>query len=409
MKIVTDEPTSLPTVSPTVARNVSPLQERIEGGAYRAGEWLPTERALAGEFGVSRILIRSAVKELERRHLVVCHPNCRPLVREVVSVEAPPTAQPTISPQAAITTRRNLALWIWPQPSWPGSAMTIRGIQEAAGREYRLVLESPEDWNDLPAAESRFLRHVAEHRDAEGIILAYTGRQANLPDLKTLRAAGVPLVFLDHRPPEGFGADYVGVDNRRGAEQIVRHLLALGHRSIAHVSNFDDISTVAERLAGYRRALARAGIPYRPELVQKDPGPPPGGDANEGCETMVDYWMGLREPPTAIFAVSDIVAYRVIHSLRACGLRVPEDVSVAGFDGIERWVPGQAFLTTVHQPFDDMGFAAVELLLDRIKAGPDAPYRHVILDVPFVANTSTGPVPRRSSGATGAGKIAPAV
>jgi len=266
----------VPSVSPTVARIVSVLKERVEAGVYPVGEWLPTERMLAGEFGVSRILIRSAVKELERRQLVVCHPNCRPLVRG----DAAPAPPATLPLSAAA--RKSLALWIWPQPSWPGSAMLIRGIQEGAGRAYRLVLEAPEDWNDLPTAEARFLRQVAEERgDVEGILLSYMGRQANLPHLEAIRAAGVPMVFLDHRPPDGLGADYVGVDNRRGAEQIVGHLLSLGHRSIAHLSNFDDISTVAERLAGYRRALERARVPLRPELVRKDPGPPAGGHPEE--------------------------------------------------------------------------------------------------------------------------------
>src|SRR4029079_11067271 len=101
----------------------------------------------------------------------------RPLVREMAPAAAPPSSPPQGTP---VTARQSLALWIWPQPSWPGSAMTIRGIQEAAGRAYRLVLESPEDWNDLPTAESRFLRQVVEDRgDVEGILLSYMGRQAN--------------------------------------------------------------------------------------------------------------------------------------------------------------------------------------------------------------------------------------
>jgi LacI family transcriptional regulator len=155
--------------------------------------------------------------------------------------------------------------------------------------------------------------------------------------------------------------------------------------------------------------LERPGGPFRPDLVRKDPGPPPGGHPEEGCEEIVDYWMGLPDPPTAVFAVSDIVAYRVMHALRARGLRVPEDISVAGFDGIERWTPGPPFLTTVHQPFDRMGAAAVELLLDRVASGPEAPFRHLLLDVPFVANRSTGPVPHHRAVSIEGKKITPVV
>src|SRR5207248_1783281 len=139
----------------------------------------------------------------------------------------------------------------------------------------------------------------------------------------------------------GVEADYVGVDNADAAEQIVRHLLAMGHRSIAHLTNRDRASTVADRLAGYRRALAAAGISYRPELVLEAPFLEPKPDLGGRTDDQVaEELLGLPDRPTAVFAVNDYNALSLIAALRVRGLRVPEDMAVAGFDDVERWTPG---------------------------------------------------------------------
>jgi LacI family transcriptional regulator len=229
---------------------------------------------------------------------------------------------------------------------------------------------------------------MAQDQVIVGIILWYLGGDANLPTLQALRAARIPLLFIDRRPPADFAADYVGVDNEQAAEEVVKHLLARGHRSIAHVSNFDTASTVMERLAGYRHALTAAGIPFRPELVQKAPDPP-GDHTTDGCETLLDTLLSLPDPPTALFAVNDYVALRLLAILRGRNIRVPEDIAIAGFDGIERWMPGKPFLTTANQPFERIGRRAVEILLQRIEKGPASVCQHILLEAPLSAHAST--------------------
>jgi DNA-binding LacI/PurR family transcriptional regulator len=374
-------PDTTTNVSPTVARIVTTLTDRIHSGFYPAGEWLPSERDLASDFNVSRILVRSALKELERQDLLVCAANRRPIVSRSINL-ARPTAR----------ARRSLAAWIWPNAIWPPTGMILRGIQESLGSEFRLVLGSPVGvtWEENYASEGRFLQQVCEDRDIEGLILGYMGGQSNLAALEAVRAANVALVFLDHLPPTSFHADYVGVNNRYGTEQAAKYLISIGHRSIAYVANYDTLSTVEERLAGYRRALSSAGIEYRETLVERDPGPT-GNDPEQGCEQLVERLLGLPEPPTAICAVNDVVALRVIAALRSLNVRVPDDISVIGFDGVERWGPTQPFLTTVQQPFQRIGEQAIELLLERIKYGPSTPYKHAILDVELAVHRSTRP------------------
>lgn len=369
--------------SPSVLHLTAQLQDRILSGKYVHGRWLPSERELSGQFGVSRMVVQAAVKILEQRGLIARSARCRPIVQYPgnTDVEAPRR-----------TRRHDIGLWIWPNPGDPSGAMIVQGIRKALDSDaYRLIVSSPVEatWQAFQRAERRFLQEMAQDPDIQGVILWYLGAEDNLPMLQRLRDANIPLVFIDRRPPAGFDADYVGVDNERTARQIVEHLIRRNHRVIAHVSNRDTASTVQERRAGYENALRAAGLPVRAELIERDPGPS-GEDPNEGTEPLIDRLLAAPEPPTAIFAVSDYVALRVISGLQKRGLRIPQDIAVAGFDGLQRWMLGGPFLTTANQPFESIGVRAVELLLRRIQAGPTAAYQHILLDAPLNINGSTG-------------------
>jgi DNA-binding LacI/PurR family transcriptional regulator len=369
--------------SPSIRHIASTLEARIRSGAYAGGRWLPPERALAEEFQVSRATLRHALKELDRRKLLVRTAGCRPLVVGGRSAET----------EGAGPARRSLGLWISGDPSDLGGTITARGVLQALDADaFRLVTANPsgKTQEEAIASEGLALMRMARDEDIAGILLWYLGGSANLPTLEALRRAQIPVVFVDRAPPDGFEADYVSVDNTEAAAAIVRHLLDMGHRSIAHLTNRDRASTVAERLAGYRHALEAAGIPYRPERVLEAPFMEPEPDRGGRTDDQVaEQLLGLPDRPTAVFAVNDYHALSLIAALRARGVRVPEDVVVAGFDDAERWTPGHSFLTTARQPFDRMGAEAVKLLLRRLRT-PAGPYRHVVLDAPLVVRGSTG-------------------
>jgi Transcriptional regulators len=379
-------------VSPSAQHVAQVLERKILSGEYQSGQWLPSERVLAEEFGVSRVIIRAAVQAVEERNLITRAARCRPVVRGVSAASGGDA--PTSAPIAAA--RRNVALLIWPAASWPGSASIVQGIRQTLSLDdFRLVLETAVGDTDreISASEARFLQRLHQDQDIEGLILWYLGGEApaNREALETVRSARIPMVFIDRRPPSGFDADYVGVDNVRAAEQVTRHLIAAGHRRVAHVTNLDNASTVYERRQGYERALRRAGIEPRPEWIRADTGSS-AEDHASGCARFVDEWLAQPEPPTAVFAVNDIVAFHLIAVLRERGVRVPEDIAVAGFDGMERWGHAAPFLTSAYQPFEQIGAHAAELLLERIEQGAEAPYRHVLLDAPLTVRASTGAV-----------------
>lgn len=366
--------------SPTAILVTNALRERVLSGDYGTHGRLPTERQLAEEFGVSRTIIRKAIEELEQQNLVIRSPRCRPIIRR--------TLQPEHNQQA---TRMTLGLWLWPSATSPGASAILRGIYRTLdANRYRLIVESPVEvnWQTVVNSEAQFLHRITCDRDVAGVLLWYLGGKANLPILQQVRAAGIPLVFLDRRPPEGFLADYIGVDNRHAARQIARHLISRGHQNIVHITNVDNASTVHERLLGYRDALLEAGIPFRPDLVLTETAAPEDGYRNVH-EALVEHLMQLPGPPTAVFCVNDVLAFRLIDALKARGVRVPEDIAVAGFDGLERWLPGSPFLTTANQPFERIGEWAAQLLLQRIEFGENGVFQQILLEAPLSIHAST--------------------
>jgi LacI family transcriptional regulator len=166
-----------------------------------------------------------------------------------------------------------------------------------------------------------------------------------------------PLLPLDHRIPS------VLVANRSGADQAMAHLLALGHRRIAAITGPPGWVATEDRRAGYREALAGAGIPFVTTLeVEAD------FDAAAGAAAAAQL-LDLPEPPTAIFAFSDAIAIGALRSASERGLRVPQDLSIVGFDDIEHATVVSPTLTTVRQPLAEMGRTAVGLLTRLLEHG----------------------------------------
>jgi LacI family transcriptional regulator len=189
-----------------------------------------------------------------------------------------------------------------------------------------------------------------------------------------------PLMPLDERIPS------VSAAHTSGADQAMRHLLELGHRRIAQISGPRGWVATEDRRRGYRAALAAAGILPDPALeVEAVPETVPGRDA-------AGYLLDLSEPPTAIFAFNDNIAVGAIQAARARGLRVPDDLSIVGFDDVESATIVTPALTTVRQPLAEMGRTAVSLL-NRLLERQRFETLHVELATRLVVRDSTAPPP----------------
>jgi LacI family transcriptional regulator len=198
--------------------------------------------------------------------------------------------------------------------------------------------------------------------------------------LKELQAQRFPYVLVDQHDPSD-QSNVVDATNWQGAYIATEYLINLGHRRIGLIAGTPQIASAQERLAGYKAALADHQIDFDPDLVaQGDFWRPVGYQA---ANTLLD----LKHPPTAIFASNDLSAFGAMEAIHARGLRIPEDISIVGFDDIPQASLVHPKLTTVRQPLDEMGRAAVQILLDQIE-DPSQPPRRVTLATQLIVRDS---------------------
>jgi len=190
---------------------------------------------------------------------------------------------------------------------------------------------------------------------------------------------GYPLILVDHRYGDG-RFDTVAINNVVGGRRAVEHLLSLGHRRIGFVGGSLRSPSFRERLDGYREALSEAGIPADESLVQL-------GESHGGHDSMMRL-LDLPEPPTAVFACNDLNAVRALKAARQRGLRVPEDVSLIGYDDASCAVETWPHLTTMRVDAEEMGRLAVRRLVARIN-GQKGPAEENILVSRLVTRDST--------------------
>lgn len=357
---------------------IEAMRSRIELGIYGAGRSLPSERALAQDLQVSRLVVRQAIEELGNLGLIVCKPNCRPVVKGVW----------TKTNRTRAHGPRHVFIWLWPNTAYYSASCILKGIQSIpVPSDVRLVVggaSGDTDFEGSQDTERKFLYDVAQDDHAAGVIMWYIGCDRNLAALEAVKAAGIPIVFVDRMPPKPLEGDYVGTDNVSAAQAGVRHLIELGHTRIAFITNQDLASTVKDRMTGYRRALAEARVPYDPELVCTE-----FVDEPEGVEPALDALLNLSSPPTAIVGVNDHIALQVYAALERRGLSIPQDISVLGFDGLLRWVTGGGYLTSCCQQFERIGQLALELLMERVSSSSPGASRHILLEAPLADCGST--------------------
>jgi LacI family transcriptional regulator len=231
-----------------------------------------------------------------------------------------------------------------------------------------------------PERERRYVETLIA-KQVDGLILASTLHDAG--ELERLFAAvRTPVVVVD-RDLELPGVDVVLADNEQGGYLATRHLLSLGHTRIGCITGSSELVPSAQRAAGYRRALAEAGIESDHALTKR-------GDFNYGGGRRATAEL-VDSGATAVFASNDLMALGALGALASRGLRAPEDVSVCGFDDVFPAAIVSPSLTTVRQPLRDLGRAAVDILLARIAGEAPAEPARRLFPTELVVRESTAP------------------
>lgn len=261
----------------------------------------------------------------------------------------------------------------------PYTAQVVQSIDEALARaEYELVLHTT---------------HGHHHKEAVYVDILTRGMVDGLmmliplgptPYLQQLHKRRFPYVIIcDHQQYDDFSPT-VSTTSRQGAYDVMRYLIALGHRRIGFITGRPDFISAAERLEAYKAALSAYGLPLDPALIYT------GDYQYRAAYTATTALLDLPQPPTAIFAANDLSAFAVYDVARSRGLRVPDDLSVAGFDDVPQSAYMHPALTTVRQPLLAMGEAATRLLMDTI-ADPNRPAERIVLPTELIIRESCQP------------------
>jgi LacI family transcriptional regulator len=261
----------------------------------------------------------------------------------------------------------------------PWAFEVLRGAEKEAHRlGASLILTVTHDRHDQPR---EWIKTLAARRTDGAVFVVSRVHQRVVRRLRTL---SVPLVVVDPVGLSGAEVPSIGCTNWAGGASATEHLIELGHRRIAVIGGPPEMMCSQERIAGHQAALSRAGIPMSRSLVRH------GDFYVEGGRKAAAALLGLREPPTAIFAGSDEQARGVYDEAHARGLRIPEDLSVVGFDDVDvcEWMSPR--LTTVRQPIAQMAALAIRTVLQDPPPSSETPNR-IELSTTLVVRNSTAP------------------
>jgi GntR family transcriptional regulator, arabinose operon transcriptional repressor len=349
----------------------SALRRQLQSGRWQPGDRIPSEAELVQQFGVSRITVGRAVKDLRADGLVERRRGAGTFVRRKDSsgqlsfgLLIPDLGDTEIfepicqGMMASPLAREHMLLW--------GSAMVAGSSKEE--RAWTLCRQ--------------FIERSVSGVFFAPLELSHSKDELNRRIGNALDSARIPIVLLDRGLlpyPQPGRHDLVGLDNHRAGYAVTEHLLQLGTTRIAFVGPENAASTVDEREAGYREALYALGAPLDRRLVRRiDP------DDDEAVKEL------MHAPrPDGVVCANDRTAGRLMHSLRRLEYRVPQDVRLVGIDDVDYAALLPVPLTTVRQPTQQIGDAALEIMLSRI-ARPHLPARHTQLHGELIVRESSG-------------------
>ena len=276
-------------------------------------------------------------------------------------------------------------------PSILRGAQSVLSGDDSAFRLLSLDTTAP-TLSEALARQGAAFESVLRDRLSGVLVYAIGGAHCG-PWIRQILDRGIPIVMVDSYIPN-MPTDFVGVDDLAAARDLTKYLISLGHRRIAHVALQEPTTTTARRMEGYLQALTRSRIPPAPELVYSIGWTTPRAASIEDAAA---HFLSLPAPPTAIFAHNDVNAHALVACLEQRGISVPKQISVCGFDNLDRFSPRPSRLTTVHIPFERIGEMAAELLLERV-SDPSSQRipRQVMLPASLVISSSTAPPPDRA-------------
>jgi DNA-binding LacI/PurR family transcriptional regulator len=294
--------------------------------------------------------------------------------------------QPSQLGRALRKDKSNIIVMIVPDITNPFFPGVVRGAEDVAFQNgYRLVLCNSDN---TYAKESAYMRELRTYRPS-GLIIVPADLSQGEDEARAYVKAGSAVVYVDRIPPRWRG-DAVTSAHESGAYEATRHLISLGHKRIATITGPMRGTSAVERLAGFKRAMKEARLPFPPEYVQE-------AEFNRSSgQEKASYLLGLRTRPTAIFAANDLIAMGAMKAAREAGLCCPDDISIFGFDNLEMDDGTMPSLSTVDQSTSELGVRAAQIVINRV-AGDTNPAKRICIPTSLRLRGSTGSLKSKRS------------
>ena len=265
----------------------------------------------------------------------------------------------------------------------PFFTLIARGVEDTASNAGYTVIFCNTDESE--AEEEKYVNIIVQ-KQVDGVLLVPAC--SNSKSVKFLQSNEIPVVLIDRSIPD-IPTDLVRCNSAEGAYNLVRYLIELGHQRIVTITGPHVVSTSEDRASGYEQAMIEAKLE---RYIQVYYGP----FTHESGYELTGQALALDPHPTAIFGANNFISIGVLKALRDAGLRVPEDVSVVGFDDLPVSLIVDPILTVVSQPAYEMGSKATDLLLKRISAQLPEEIHEVVLPTEIITRQSSAP-PRLES------------
>ena len=356
---------------PVYMRVADDLRSKLGSEGFEVGQLLPGEHELSKAYNLSRGTIRKALDILAAENLISRQPGRGTII-------LPPQTK-------AIEKRRTIAV-LWSIVRWIGADMLASMEQHLSAANCDILFSTSQH---EPDKEAEALERLLHNTELDGLILYATGDDKNTALINAFIDKNTPVILLD-RFTDALEdkLSWVTSENFNGAYELTNHLIDLQHERIAYVvwtPDNDSISTLRERQAGYEAAMSEAGLA---PLTLTQCGADPKSQERQLFAEMLFEFIDTRQP-TAIFFHNDASVYRLYPFFRDWGIRIPQDISVVGFDGLEVQFGLSPFdLTTTQQDFTEMGHEAAKLLCQLIESPRRQPI-HVRVPVTLhIGNTT---------------------
>ncbi len=312
-----------------------------------------TIKDLARELKLSPSTVSRALRD---------HPDISPKTKKrVVSLADKLDYHPDSIAQSLQTKKTKTIGVIVPEIKQPFFAAAINGIEELAyAAGYTIIVCQS---NETVDREVLVTRSLGSHRVA-GLLVSLSRNTKNLDHFKVLQRRGVPIVFFD-RVSNDIEASKVVVDDYKGAFDVVEHLIKAGYKRIAHLAGPKNLSISKFRLKGYMDALQQGNLPFNDSMVVYG-----GLDDTDGIVGFQKL-LNLETLPDAIFAVNDPVATGAFVMIKEHGMKIPDDIALAGFSNTYMTSLLDPPLTTVEQPSYEIGKTAAQLLMEQINSNDE--------------------------------------